>query len=381
MNTAKFTSMSALAIGAALLALPSMAADTCGQWVLQGPMALRHSNGTVVNLSNSQQSGSRFTAAGRYYPPPASNVAGPFGSSIIKHRDVDGHAVGTVVGNVFEATVYWGSTSVGLYTGQIGPQGQLVGHTRDKADPAGEAGFQSDRPLACASGAPGSSSVSGMPPSPAPQPGPIRIAVAAPPTAPSGPPRVLAPGAGSVHPAQTSLAIRLAPALGTPVETVELEIQVRSGAGWRVLTHIPVDATALQTVDGYTGWGAQLPGTAPQMTATPGAYRVRALATAPRRSAPGDWVEFRVVAAAGTKKVAHPAYGRLAKVPPTDAPRPQAHGTSPALGAHPVARTASASSAQATSPTAAGRDKANAVSLNPPPPSTLTPAQVPGVLR
>jgi hypothetical protein len=211
MNLCKLTSRAAFALCTAGLAPPSLAADTCAQWAFQGPLALRHSNGTVVNLTNGEQSGTRFTASGRYYPPPSSTAQGPFGSSILKHRDVNGHAVGTVVGNAFEATVYWGSSSIGVYSGQVGPQGQLTGHTRDKTDPTEESDFQSDRPLACAKGGLGSSSLGAMPASPAAASGPMRTAASTRPTAASGPLHAIAPvGARKVAHASKGHAAKLA---------------------------------------------------------------------------------------------------------------------------------------------------------------------------
>ena len=100
-------------------------------------------------------------------------------------------------------------------------------------------------------------------------------------------PSMLEPRAGSTHPPQTAMRIRVVPAKEAKDTAYELEIQVKANFDWRVLTTIPVNGQAAQSALGYKGWGGHLAGTGPQMTAVVGEYRIRARATAPRRSEPG----------------------------------------------------------------------------------------------
>jgi hypothetical protein len=315
-----------------LLPTPSLAVDTCPQWALQGELVFVHSNGTVAKLSNLEQTGSQFNGAGHYYHANQANAGGLFGSAAIKHRDVDGRVVGTAVGNSFEATVYWGSSSIGVYTGQIGPQGLLVGRTYDKTDPTEAAGFQSDKPLVCLSREQSAPRHGATPAKPASATGPVQSDAPTPAStsvcdaahsaearnSPAAPglerqckalteavnftPRVIEPVPGSVHRPQTAMAIRVAPGTTAQDSAYEVEIQVRANLDWRVSTHIPVSAPVAQSGLGYRGWGAHVAGTGAHMTAVVGAYRVRAWATAPRKSAPSEWVEFKIDAELGVTK-------------------------------------------------------------------------------
>jgi hypothetical protein len=131
------------------------------------------------------------------------------------------------------------------------------------------------------------------------------------------------------------------------------------------------------------------------MTAVAGVYRVRAMANAPRPSAPGEWVEFKVDGKPGfsiqdaagrplEKKSGVPAALTAAGLAgAAEAPRLQAHGSPLPAGTVPVARSASQATAVAPSPFAKATRKADAVLLNSPPqpPSALTPVQAPSALR
>ena len=235
-------------------------------------------------------------------------------------------------------------------------------------------------------------------------------------------PTVVEPKPNSTHRPQTAMSIRVAPAETAKDTAYELEIQVQANFDWRVLTNIPVSAAVAQSALGYKGWGAHADGTGAQMTAIAGVYRVRAKATAPSRSAPSDWVEFKIDGKPGVS-VEDLAKGKIdarsgaktsaaAAALATEAPRLQTHGASVPAGSTPVARPAATAgtltrspvetlksktdavllnpqplppkTATATpSPLSATRTKADAVLLNPQPlpPSSLTPAQVPGALR
>jgi hypothetical protein len=107
-------------------------------------------------------------------------------------------------------------------------------------------------------------------------------------------PTVIEPKPGSTHRPQVPMSICVAAAQNAKDTAYDLEIQVRVNFDWRVVTHIPVAAAVAQSRAGYRGWGGLVDGTGPEMTASVGVYRVRATPTAPSRSAPSDWVEFKV---------------------------------------------------------------------------------------
>jgi hypothetical protein len=130
----------------ALLA-PAFAQEACLQWgVAKGYLYLNQSNngsGTSLEL---KQTGSNLSGKGAYY---YDYDTGAIGVGSTELRSATGPVVGTIKGNAFEATVYWSNKSIGIYTGQIGPQGLLVGKTYDKTDPAARADFHSSGPLDC----------------------------------------------------------------------------------------------------------------------------------------------------------------------------------------------------------------------------------------
>ncbi|MDB5883132.1 MAG: hypothetical protein JWP43_3010, partial [Ramlibacter sp.] len=83
------------------------------------------------------------------------------------HVQIQGPVVGTVRGSAFEATIYWRGREnrVGVYTGQIGPQGLVVGRTFDKNHPASQADWHADHAFDCRTpAAPSSAGNSGKPP-------------------------------------------------------------------------------------------------------------------------------------------------------------------------------------------------------------------------
>jgi len=113
-----------------------------------------------------------------------------------------------------------------------------------------------------------------------------------------GIPRVLEPKAGSTHPPQTAMKIRVAAPHGTRVKTYELQFQRLQPDGWKLVTSAEVAATEIEGI-GYAGWGAHQPGTAAQMTASAGRWRVRPRAIDPSQPEPGEWIEFTVAGAPG----------------------------------------------------------------------------------
>lgn len=208
-------------------------------------------------------------------------------------------------------------------------------------------------------------------------------------------PSVIEPRAASTHPPQTALRIRVAPAKEAKDTAYELEIQVKANFDWRLLTTIPVNGQLAQSALGYKGWGAHLAGTGPQMTAIVGEYRLRARATAPRRSEPGDWVEFKVAGKPGISiedAARSSGVDKVGSVPAALKPGVAAattgtrsttpHGGALSAGTVPVARPLSPLLVPADSSLSAAKNKANAVSLNPQPlPPAAAPMQVPSALR
>lgn len=182
-------------------------------------------------------------------------------------------------------------------------------------------------------------------------------------------PTIIEPRDGSTHPPQTPLRIRVAAATNAKDSAYELEIQVKANFDWRAMTTVPAAAAEVKSVQGYRGWGAHAPGTGPQMMAIAGAYRVRARATAPSRSEPSDWVEFKID---GKPGVTIPDLARSTTVDKVSA-APESAGIAGAGAA--LRNNPSRGSARPASPTAAGlaspvellKNKTDAVLLNPQP--------------
>jgi hypothetical protein len=130
-----------IAVGAlmALLAVPSLAADVCSQWGVKGGHALSQSNNDSMPIDLTLEQS-------------ANSFSGSASTRIRKEDFYDSHwgpIVGTIVGNAFEATIYWNTGSIGIYKGQVGSQGLLVGRTFDKTDPGTTADFHAERPFIC----------------------------------------------------------------------------------------------------------------------------------------------------------------------------------------------------------------------------------------
>ena len=354
-------------------------ADICTQWGLQGPVYLVQSN-RISALLLVEQTGSLFKGTASY--SNKQQQTGP--ASVIGPPTVSDSApvVGTLIRDEFEATVYWTDKTIGVYKGRVGRQGLLVGRTFDKTQPSTSADFHSDKTLVCLASVEAASLF-----------GDVLGTL-------NGKPRVLAPTPGGAYRPQTAMTIRVAPGKTAKDTSYELEIQRRVG-DWRAVANIPVSAAVAQSGLGYEGWGAHVDGGAQAMTATIGAYRVRAMATAPSRSVPSDWVEFKVAGTLGltdsnparTKQSAttgaRAAFALGTKAGTTELARTQAHGT-PLPAQASLSTTANKADAVALnpqplppkaavtpSPFAKATNKTDAVSLNPqplPPQAALTPS-------
>ena len=125
---------------------PALAAD-CANWDVSGEWGAQQSRGTQAWWILKQDS-TNFSGQARF-AKGASLTIGP--------------AVGTVKGNAFEMTVYWADDSIGVYTGQIGPQGLIVGRTYDKNNPRNAADWHSSVTMKCHFGAPAGLGTTGTP--------------------------------------------------------------------------------------------------------------------------------------------------------------------------------------------------------------------------
>ncbi|MES2958702.1 MAG: hypothetical protein V4792_10970 [Pseudomonadota bacterium] len=115
------------------------AADvTCAQWSVSGGWTAiqsnhqRRSKGPRLELL---QTGTQFKGSAHYLNENGIVVSGP--------------VVGTAVRNTYTATIYWDDSRVGAYSGEIGPQGLVVGRTFDKNDPRTSAAWHADRSFEC----------------------------------------------------------------------------------------------------------------------------------------------------------------------------------------------------------------------------------------
>jgi hypothetical protein len=262
-----------------------------------------------------------------------------------------GDIVGTVVGSKFEATVYWRDNKVGIYSGQIGPQGLAVGRTFNKNNPAESADFHISPAFDClAASAPNASASSGnsQPPKAlgrtnAPAPPPQKVSrlpgsngqpltareqqmlapkAAGGATANVSKPDIAEPREGATYAAHTPLTVRVVPATGAKDTAYRVEIQLqKSGFIWTGLAMLDAPATLAQSRQGYRGWGGGQDSSQGWMIASPGLYRVRVSASAPQVGAPSDWVLFKIVGEA--------TLGGDAAVPPPSIVEPRDGGMYP----------------------------------------------------
>jgi hypothetical protein len=132
----------ALRLATALFVLgpaASVLAEECALWNVGGQWNAVQSNSrdNTDPLLSLQQNGTEFKGTASYKNGNGVTIQGP--------------VVGTVRGNAFEATIYWRGreNQVGLYSGQIGPQGLVVGRTYDKNHPATQADWHADHAFDC----------------------------------------------------------------------------------------------------------------------------------------------------------------------------------------------------------------------------------------
>lgn len=140
-----------LALAASITTTPAFAVDgDCAQWDVSGYWRFNQSNGTTPGFTL-EQVGTNLHGHGSYFYTTEHSVL-VIGTAVDDHSG-DGPAVGTINGNSFELTVYWNNNTIGVYTGQVGPQGLIVGTGFDKNNPGTTAQWHSDRVAVCSDAA------------------------------------------------------------------------------------------------------------------------------------------------------------------------------------------------------------------------------------
>ena len=107
----------------------STAQAACAQWAIADVVWIRQENDFWVTL-NTKQTGTEFRG-------------------LAESGDVTGLVDGHMEGDEFEATVTWGSGSIGVYTGRVLENGYLGGITHDQAHPESRTSWRSLRNLDC----------------------------------------------------------------------------------------------------------------------------------------------------------------------------------------------------------------------------------------
>lgn len=137
-------------------------------------------------------------------------------------------------------------------------------------------------------------------------------------------PRIVEPKPSSTHSPQTAMKILVAaPKIYDPrnfkVQTYELQFHSKQKDGtWKFVTSDIVAAGDAEGA-GYFGWGAHKPGSPPQMMATAGTYRVRAVIHDPTQLkrpelGVGEWVEYVIAGTPGHDMQVSPVTSDTAKL-------------------------------------------------------------------
>jgi hypothetical protein len=124
---------------AVLVLLPSSAQAQCAQWDVSGQWSLNQGKDTTVHLQI-EQDGSGVRGKADYYV----NSSGGGVRTILGSLD------GFAKGHKFRIQIYWSGTSVGIYEGNIGPQGRIEGTTYDRQKPSVRATWFSNKAMKCA---------------------------------------------------------------------------------------------------------------------------------------------------------------------------------------------------------------------------------------
>lgn len=124
--------------GVVLLYCTTTAQAQCAQWDVSGQWSLNQGKDTTVHLQI-EQDGSGVTGKADYWVKSGGGV-----------RTIRGSLDGTADGNKFRIQIYWSGTSIGVYEGNIGPQGRIEGTTYDRQKPSVRATWFSNKAVKCA---------------------------------------------------------------------------------------------------------------------------------------------------------------------------------------------------------------------------------------
>jgi hypothetical protein len=315
----------AIAVFVIAPSVPVLAAD-CAQWNVAGMHSLVQSNTGFAQMTL-RQDGTQFKGqiqiGNKHRPDEADSY----------YDYTFGDIVGTAVGSKFEATVYWNDSKVGVYSGQIGPQGLVVGRTFNKNNPSESADFHGSPAFDCLpppapNGAGNANNGnSGKPPvalgrTNAPAPPPLKVSplpgssgqplaalnpqLLAPKTSAAAnvpTPSIAEPRDGGTYPPQTPLAVRIVPAKDAKDTAYRMEIEVQQNIlVWHNVATLSVPAVVAQSPQGYRDWGANQDASKSWMgAATPGTWRVRVSTSAPQAGLPGNWVVFKIAGQPGNQ--------------------------------------------------------------------------------
>ncbi len=122
--------------GLVLLYCTTTTQAQCAQWDVSGQWSMTQGKETRVFMQI-EQDGSVVRGEAKYWD---------YGLKSFRSASLDG----TTAGNNFRIQIYWKGTSVGVYEGNIGPQGRIEGTTYDRQKPSVRASWFSDKAMKCA---------------------------------------------------------------------------------------------------------------------------------------------------------------------------------------------------------------------------------------
>jgi hypothetical protein len=127
-----------LLFAAFLILLPSPVEAQCPQgWNISGRWSFTQSNQAVPNsLRLSVDGGGGINGLARY------QTGG-------RATSVSGSVTGRVSGNDVQLMISWSNALVGIYSGQIDPQGTIRGTGYEKSSPSKRVSWSSDKPMIC----------------------------------------------------------------------------------------------------------------------------------------------------------------------------------------------------------------------------------------
>lgn len=142
--------------------LPAAAHAACSRWDISGEWTAVQTNDTKPSFAL-QQAGSEIHGSGHWARVITYNTFPARGDDYV---EADASVDGTIKGDTVEFTAYWSNDTIGVYSGEIGPQGRIQGTTYDKSHPESRANWYSDRTVQCLAGGGDSSAENAAPAAP-----------------------------------------------------------------------------------------------------------------------------------------------------------------------------------------------------------------------